>query len=70
MLSPVSCCVEGVSYEVDPQLGGERVTLLWGLFDQELYIEHGGAGSAHIGRHGALSPLPLPHLRRGRGERA
>ena len=33
---------EGVAYEVDPDLAGETVTLLWGLFDQELHIEHEG----------------------------
>ncbi|MDT9165962.1 IS481 family transposase, partial [Escherichia coli] len=26
--------VEGASYEVEPELAGETVTLLWGLFDQ------------------------------------
>jgi transposase-like protein len=34
--------VEGTSYEVEPELAGETVTLLWGLFDQELFVEHGG----------------------------
>ena len=33
--------VEGVSYEVDPDVAGETVVLWWGLFDQDLYIEHG-----------------------------
>ena len=33
---------EGVAYEVEPDLAGETVTLLWGLFDQELHIEHDG----------------------------
>jgi hypothetical protein len=33
-------CVEGVFYEVDPDLAGETVTLWWGLFDSELYVEH------------------------------
>ena len=33
--------VEGVAYEVDPDLAGEDVVLWWGLFDQELYVEHG-----------------------------
>lgn len=32
--------VEGASYEVDPDLAGETVTLWWGLFDQELFVEH------------------------------
>jgi hypothetical protein len=32
--------VEGVTYEVDPDLAGESVVLWWGLFDQDLYVEH------------------------------
>lgn len=31
--------VEGVAYEVDPDLAGETVILWWGLFDNELYVE-------------------------------
>lgn len=31
--------VEGVAYEVDPDLAGEMVVLWWGLFDNELYVE-------------------------------
>ena len=34
--------VEGVSYEVEPELAGETVTLWWGLFDQELFVEFEG----------------------------
>lgn len=34
--------VEGAAYEVEPELAGETVTLLWGLFDQELFVEHKG----------------------------
>lgn len=34
--------VEGASYEVEPGLAGETVTLLWGLFDQQLFVEHDG----------------------------
>ena len=33
--------VEGVSYQINPELAGERVVLWWGLFDQELYVEFG-----------------------------
>jgi hypothetical protein len=33
--------VSGTQYEVDVELAGESVILWWGLFDQELYIEHG-----------------------------
>lgn len=31
--------VEGVAYEVDPDLASETVILWWGLFDNELYVE-------------------------------
>jgi hypothetical protein len=34
--------VEGAAFEVDPDLAGETVTLWWGLFDQELYVEYDG----------------------------
>ena len=33
--------VSGTEYEVDVELAGEDAVLWWGLFDQELYIEHG-----------------------------
>jgi len=32
--------VDGVAYDVDPSLAGETVTLWWGLFDHELFVEH------------------------------
>ena len=31
--------VDGAFYEVDPDLAGETVTLWWGLFDHELFVE-------------------------------
>jgi hypothetical protein len=30
---------DGISYEVDQDLAGETVTLWWGLFDNQLYVE-------------------------------
>lgn len=33
--------VDGILYEVDADLAGEDVVLWWGLFDQELFVEHG-----------------------------
>src|ERR1700736_6408707 len=33
--------VAGVNYKVDPDLAGETVILWWGIFDNELYVEHG-----------------------------
>lgn len=54
--------VEGVAYEVDPDLAGETVVLWWGLFDNELYVEH------QERRYGpyipADSPIPLHRYRR------
>jgi hypothetical protein len=48
--------VEGVAYEVDAGLAGEEVVLWWGLFDQELYAEHGDR------RFGPFAPVggPIP----------
>jgi hypothetical protein len=54
--------VEGASYEVEPQLAGETVTLLWGLFDQALFVEHDGK------RYGPFEPsrgaVPLYRYRK------
>jgi hypothetical protein len=48
--------VDGISYEVDPALAGETVTLWWGLFDHELFVERGGE------RYGPFGPIdgPIP----------
>jgi hypothetical protein len=48
--------VEGVAYEVDPDLAGETVILWWGLFDNELYVEWGEQ------RYGPFYPVdgPIP----------
>ncbi|MDV2997865.1 MAG: hypothetical protein N4J56_007570 [Chroococcidiopsis sp. SAG 2025] len=48
--------VEGVAYEVDPDLAGETVVLWWGLFDNELYVEK------DLGRYGPFYPVdgPIP----------
>jgi hypothetical protein len=48
--------VEGVAYEVEPDLAGETVVLWWGLFDNELYVEHGDQ------RYGPFLPVdgPIP----------
>lgn len=54
--------VDGVAYEVDPDLAGETVMLWWGLFDNELYVEHQDQ------RYGPYSPaggpIPLHRYRR------
>ena len=48
--------VDGVTYEVDPDLAGETVMLWWGLFDQDLYVEYGER------RYGPYTPVggPIP----------
>ncbi len=54
--------VSGVAYEVDAELAAEEVVLWWGLFDNELYVEHGEK------RYGPYAPVggPIP-LHRYRG---
>ncbi len=48
--------LDGVLYEVDPDLAGEEVVLWWGVFDTELYVERGEQ------RFGPYSPVggPIP----------
>jgi hypothetical protein len=46
--------VEGVAYEVEPDLAGEKVILWWGLFDSELYVEH------QEKRYGPYAPIGKP----------
>ncbi len=54
--------VDGVSYEVDPDLAGEKVILWWGLFDHELYVEHEEQKYGPYSPIGA--PIPLHRYRR------
>jgi hypothetical protein len=53
---------DGVSYQLDPELAGETVVLWWGVFDSELYVEHGEQ------RYGPFlpvdGPIPLNRYRR------
>ena len=53
--------VEGVSYAVDPELAGETVVLWWGLFDQELYVEHDERRYGPY--HPVDGPIPLHRYR-------
>ncbi len=46
--------VDGVAYEVEPNLAGEKVILWWGLFDSELYVEHQET------RYGPYAPIGKP----------
>ncbi len=53
--------VGGTAYEVDPGLAGETVLLLWGLFDNELYVEYDGERSGPY--HPISGPIPLKRYR-------
>ena len=59
--------VAGVAYEVDAELAGETVVVWWGLFDQELWVEHGDE------RLGPFRPaggsIPLHRYRKHRKSR-
>ena len=53
--------VDGIAYEVDPDLAGEEVILWWGIFDNELYIEH---NEQHFGPYNPIGgPIPLHRYR-------
>ncbi len=60
--SDAQVTVDGATYEVDPDLAGETVVLWWGLFDNELYVEHQDK------RYGpytlASGPIPLHRYRK------
>lgn len=64
--------IGGTAYEVEQDMAGETVVLLWGLFDDEMYVEFGGE---KFGPYRPVSgPIPLHWYRafkRGKaGERA
>jgi hypothetical protein len=53
--------VAGVRYEVDPDLAGETVTVWFGLYDDQLYVEH---GERHYGPYAPSGgPIPLHRYR-------
>jgi hypothetical protein len=53
--------VDGVSYRVDSDLAGQEVILWWGLFDAELFIEHGEEKYGPF--HPDQGPIPLHKFR-------
>jgi len=60
--------VDGVAYEVDPELAGGEVVLWWGLFDNELYVEH---GEKRFGPYAPIGgPIPLHRYRAFKKTRA
>ena len=53
--------IEGTQYEVMPEMAGETVILLWGLFDTELYVEF---EAVRTGPYCPVSgPIPLHRYR-------
>lgn len=53
--------IEGTQYEVEPAMAGESVILLWGLFDDELFVEFDGE---RFGPYRPVSgPIPLHRYR-------
>ena len=59
--------VAGVAYEVDAELAGETVVVWWGLFDQELWVEHGEERFGPFRPVGG--PIPLHRYRKHRKSR-
>jgi hypothetical protein len=59
--------VAGIAYEVDPELAGETVVVWWGLFDQELWVEHGEERFGPFQPIGG--PIPLHRYRKHRKSR-
>ena len=53
--------VEGTEYEVEPNMAGDWVILMWGLFDDELHVEY---ESERFGPYFPISgPIPLHRYR-------
>lgn len=54
--------VAGVGYEVEPDLAGETVVVWFGLYDDQLYVEH---GEHRYGPYRSIAgPIPLHRYRR------
>ncbi|MDG6387591.1 DDE-type integrase/transposase/recombinase [Pseudomonas syringae] len=61
--------IEGTTFEVEPDMAGESVVLLWGLFDNELYAEFNGERFGPF--YPVSGPIPLHRyraLRRGKAD--
>jgi len=60
--------VEGTVYEIHSDLAGERVVLWWGLFDDDLFVEH---DAQRYGPYYPVSgPVPLYRYRKFKKTRA
>jgi hypothetical protein len=53
--------IDGTEYEVEPDMAGDIVVLLWGLFDDELYAEYDGERFGPY--HPVAGPIPLHRYR-------
>ncbi len=53
--------IDGTKYEVEPDMAGDWVVLLWGLFDDELHVEHNGEKFGPY--HPVSGPIPLHRYR-------
>ena len=53
--------IDGVKYQLSNELAGLTVTLLWGLFDNELHVEHNGQASGPF--YPFAGPIPFGKFR-------
>lgn len=53
--------IEGTQYEVESDMAGDWVLLMWGLFDDELYVEYNDARFGPY--HPVAGPIPLHRYR-------
>ncbi len=53
--------IDGTQYEVLPDMAGETVVLLWGLFDDELHVEYEGERTGPY--YPVSGPIPLHRYR-------
>jgi hypothetical protein len=60
--------IDGTAYEVEPSLAGETVMLLWGLFDNDLYVEHQDERFGPF--HPVSGPIPLHRYRKFKKSKA
>ena len=60
--------IEGTAYEVEPSLAGENVILLWGLFDNDLYVEYQNERFGPF--HPISGPIPLHRYRKFKKSKA
>ncbi|MEN3813573.1 IS481 family transposase [Chromobacterium piscinae] len=53
--------IDGTQYEVEPYMAGEIVILLWGLFDDEMFVEYDGQRTGPY--RPVAGPIPLHRYR-------